>query len=34
VYSVTEAPVDLIREIMDARIAELAGGAPIQTGAR
>ena len=31
VYSITELPVDLIREIVDARIAELAGGAPIQT---
>ena len=31
VYSITEIPVDLIREIVDARIAELAGGAPIQT---
>jgi hypothetical protein len=31
VYSITEVPVDLIREIVDARIAELAGGAPIQT---
>ncbi|MEI6915846.1 MAG: hypothetical protein WCL39_11990, partial [Armatimonadota bacterium] len=27
----TEIPVDLIREIVDARIAELADGAPIQT---
>ena len=26
VYSITEIPVDLIREIVDARIAELAGG--------
>jgi hypothetical protein len=31
VYSITEIPVDLIRGIVDARIAELAGGAPIQT---
>jgi hypothetical protein len=31
VYSITEIPVELIREIVDARIAELAGGAPIQT---
>jgi hypothetical protein len=31
VYSITEIPVDLIRKIVDARIAELAGGAPIQT---
>ena len=31
VYSITEIPVDLIREIVDARIAELVGGAPIQT---
>ena len=31
VYSITEIPVDLIREIVDARIAELAGGAPLQT---
>jgi hypothetical protein len=31
VYSITEIPVDLIREIVDARITELAGGAPIQT---
>jgi hypothetical protein len=31
VYSITEIPVDLIREIVDTRIAELAGGAPIQT---
>ena len=30
-YSITEIPVDLIREIVDARIAELAGGASIQT---
>ena len=30
VYSITEIPVDLIREIVDARLAELAGGAPIQ----
>ena len=30
-YSITEIPVDLIREIVDAGIAELAGGAPIQT---
>ena len=26
VYSITEIPIDLIREIVDARIAELAGG--------
>ncbi|MCF7730239.1 MAG: hypothetical protein K9N23_01065 [Akkermansiaceae bacterium] len=31
VYSITEIPVDLIREIVDARLAELAGGAPPQT---
>jgi hypothetical protein len=31
VYSITEVPIDLIREIVDARIAELAGGAPLQT---
>ena len=31
VYSITEIPVDLIREIVDARIAELAGGAPPTT---
>ena len=31
VYAITEIPVDLIREIVDARIAELAGGAPLQT---
>jgi hypothetical protein len=31
VYSITEVPVDLIREIVDARIAELAGGAPLQS---
>ena len=31
VYSITEIPVDLIRDIVDARIAELAGGAPMQT---
>ena len=31
VYSITEVPVDLIREIVDARIAELAGGAPLIT---
>ena len=30
VYSITEIPVDLIREIVDARMAELAGGAPLQ----
>ena len=30
VYSITEIPVDLIREIVDARIAEIAGGAPVQ----
>ncbi len=30
VYSITEIPVDLIREIVDTRIAELAGGAPLQ----
>ncbi len=29
VYSITEIPVDLIREIVDARIAELADGAPL-----
>jgi hypothetical protein len=31
VYSITEVPVDLIREIVDARITELAGGAPLQS---
>jgi hypothetical protein len=31
VYSITEIPVELIREIVDARIAELAGGAPLLT---
>jgi hypothetical protein len=31
VYSITEIPVDLIREIVDARIAELADGAPLIT---
>jgi hypothetical protein len=31
VYSITEVPIDLIREIVDARIAELVGGAPLQT---
>ena len=31
VYSITEIPVDLMREIVDARIAELAGGAPLQS---
>jgi hypothetical protein len=31
VYSITEIPVDLIREIVDTRIAELADGAQIQT---
>jgi hypothetical protein len=31
VYSITEIPVDLIRQIVDARVAELAGGAPMQT---
>ncbi len=30
VYSITEIPVDLIREIVDGRLAELAGGAPVQ----
>ena len=30
VYSITEIPVDLIREIVDARIAEIGGGAPVQ----
>ena len=29
VYAITEIPVDLIREIVDARIAELAGGDPL-----
>jgi len=29
-YSITEIPVELIREIVDSRIAELAGGAPLQ----
>ena len=31
VYSITEIPMDLIRDIVDARIAELAGGAPLQS---
>jgi len=31
VYSITEVPVDLIREIVDARIAEIASGQPINT---
>ena len=31
VYAITEIPVELIREIVDARLAELAGGAPLQT---
>ena len=31
VYSITEIPMDLIRKIVDARIAELAGGAPLQS---
>jgi hypothetical protein len=31
VYSITEIPVDMIRQIVDARVAELAGGAPMQT---
>ena len=31
VYSITEIPVELIREIVDARIAELADGAPMAT---
>lgn len=29
VYSITEIPVDLIRQIVDARVAELAGGAEL-----
>jgi hypothetical protein len=29
VYSITEIPVDLIRQIVDARIAEIVGGAPL-----
>lgn len=29
VYSITELPVELIREIVDARVAELAGGAEL-----
>ena len=29
VYSITEIPVGLIRDIVDGRIAELAGGAPL-----
>jgi len=29
VYSLTEVPEDLIRQIVDTKIAELAGGAPI-----
>ena len=31
VYSITEIPVDLIRQIVDARVAELAGVAPMQS---
>ena len=31
VYSITEIPVDLIRGIVDARVAELAGGAAFQS---
>lgn len=31
VYSITEIPEELIREIVDARIAELADGAPMAT---
>ncbi len=31
VHSITVVPVDLIREIVDARIAELVGGAPLQS---
>jgi len=31
VYSITEIPVDLIRGIVDARVAELAGGASFQS---
>ena len=31
VYSITEIPMDLIRDIVDARIAELADGAPLQS---
>ncbi len=34
VYSITEIPVDLIRDIVDARIAELAGWAPLTTPVR
>ena len=30
VYSITEVPVDLIRQIVDARIAEVMGGAQVQ----
>lgn len=30
VYSITEIPVDLIREIVDARVAELAGGVELR----
>ncbi len=30
VYSITEIPVDLIREIVDGRVAEIGGGAPVQ----
>ena len=29
VYSITEIPVELIRQIVDARIAEIVGGAPL-----
>ena len=29
VYSITEIPVELIRQIIDARIAEIVGGAPL-----
>ena len=31
VYTITELPVDLIREIVDARVAEIIGGAAVST---
>ena len=33
VYTITELPVDLIREIVDARVAEIIGGAAVSTPA-
>ena len=33
VYSITEVPVDLIRQIVDARIAEVIGGAEVKAAA-